>query len=166
MSGDRADRIERGLDAVAAVAVGIAVAACALRLSLSWVASAAAALAALCGTLTALRAVRPGAQRYRISDFGLPDITLPPEELVLSDEHRADAAPAPATAELILDDVLAELAPDSRVVRLFDRAAMPTPGELSARIDRHLNAARRPASSPDASDALHEALSDLRRSLR
>jgi hypothetical protein len=41
---------------------------------------------------------------------------------------------------------------------------MPTPGELSDRIDRHLE--REPAAAPDASQALHDALAELRRSLR
>jgi hypothetical protein len=67
----------------------------------------------------------------------------------------------PAEEPLPLDDILAELGSDSRVVRLFDPAAMPSPAELSARIDRHLDPA--PA---DASEALHEALAELRRSLR
>src|SRR6476661_2234134 len=104
MSGDRADRIERGLDAVAAVAVGIAIAACALRLSFSWVASAVAALAAFCCSLAALRAIGPAARRYRLGEFDLPDIAAPPEEFVLTDEYRSDATPVPATGELILDD--------------------------------------------------------------
>ena len=67
---------------------------------------------------------------------------------------------------LMLDDVLAGVSPDSRVVRLFDRAAMPTPGQLQARIDRHLNGGTSQTPSPDASEALFEALADLRRSLR
>jgi len=72
--------------------------------------------------------------------------------------------PAPESDdELVLDDILAELGPESRVVRLFDRAAMPTPGQLNQRIERHLAAGTAPA---DASEALHEALAELRRSLR
>ena len=67
----------------------------------------------------------------------------------------------PAEEPLSLDDILAQLGPDSRVVRLFDPAAMPSPAALSARIDRHLE-----PSQVDASEALHEALAELRRSLR
>jgi hypothetical protein len=78
------------------------------------------------------------------------------DELVLTDADRLDGD------ALILDDVLAELGPDSRVVRLFDRAAMPTPGELGARIDHHLGG----AAPLDASQDLFEALTELRRSLR
>lgn len=66
---------------------------------------------------------------------------------------------------LLLDDVLTELAPDSRVVKLFDPASMPTPNELRARIDRHLS--RGPTEQPaDATQALHQALAELRRSIR
>ena len=51
--------------------------------------------------------------------------------------------------ELLLDDVLEQPAPDSRVVRLFERGARP------------------PATAaPDASETLRQALQDLRRSLR
>jgi hypothetical protein len=69
---------------------------------------------------------------------------------------------------LLLDDVLAELRPNSRVVQLFDPARMPTPGELKSRIDRHISEAGRGAPGspqPDASQALYDALADLRRSL-
>lgn len=85
------------------------------------------------------------------------------EELFLSGEqiHRPEAGD-----ELLLDDVLASLAPDSRVVRLFDPAAMPSAGELHANIDRHLRSAGRPAEPHDASQALSDALAELRRSLR
>ena len=84
---------------------------------------------------------------------------MEPDELLLTDR-------APATEEpLELDDILNELRPDSRVVRLFDRKAMPTPGELKTRIDGHLQQApARPLS--DASHALSDALAELRRSLR
>ena len=67
---------------------------------------------------------------------------------------------------LELDDVLAEVGPGARVVRLFDVNAMPTPGELRQRIDRHLGREAPPAASPDASQALIEALTQLRQSLR
>jgi len=82
---------------------------------------------------------------------------------------EADRSLAEAPAEdvvLVLDDVLAALGPDSRVVRLFEPEAAPTPGQLKRRIDRHLDNTREPAAVPDASHALHEALADLRRSLK
>ena len=68
---------------------------------------------------------------------------------------------------------------DSRVVELFDPPHPATPGDLQARIAAHLGEPSRefPASAPpaswdnsptipDASDALHAALADIRRSLR
>jgi len=70
--------------------------------------------------------------------------------------------------ELVLDDALLKLQPDSRVVQLFDPARMPTAGELKSRIDRHLNRGRGAAfdgPQHDDSQALYDALADLRRSL-
>lgn len=90
-----------------------------------------------------------------------------PDELVLTEADMLDAQPTPSERELlILDDILAELGPNSRVVRLFDRAAMPTPAKLKSRIDEHLERGRPPSLVPDASQALSEALAELRRSLR
>jgi hypothetical protein len=42
---------------------------------------------------------------------------------------------------------------------------MPTPGQLKSRIDRHLQQETSGSRSHDASQALHEALAELRRSL-
>ena len=83
------------------------------------------------------------------------------DELVLTEADRLDSA-----APLELDDILAEIGPDSRVVRLFDRKAMPTPGQLKTRIDSHLEQAAPSLAQPDASQALSDALAELRRSLR
>lgn len=76
-------------------------------------------------------------------------------------------------AELLLEDRLTEVEPDSRVVRLFasDEA---TPGELVARIADYLGGDRGPVEVPrppvdrpaDASAALHAALANIRASLR
>lgn len=86
----------------------------------------------------------------------------PLPELLLSEPY----APASAAADpLVLDDILAELGPDSRVVRLFDRDAMPTPAQLKSRIDAHLGRSAAHAPVPDASQALHDALAELRRSI-
>ena len=98
------------------------------------------------------------------------------DELILTDEDRleanelvlgdADRLDGPPTEELlVLDDVLAEIGPDSRVVRLFDRKAMPTAGQLKTKIDAHLRQGSA-AAQPDASQALSDALAELRRSLR
>jgi hypothetical protein len=87
-----------------------------------------------------------------------------------------------ATAEddaLLLDDPIAPIADDSRVVRLFAPETIAAPGELAERIDHWLEGARGrvrveqpqvasghgPRSS-SASAALHAALDDIRRSLR
>jgi len=94
---------------------------------------------------------------------------LTPDELLLTDVDRVDGS-----APLDLDDILAEIGPDSRVVRLFDRKAMPatTPGQLQSRIASHLadgaplSAPSDTAAASDASQALSAALAELRRSLR
>jgi hypothetical protein len=76
-------------------------------------------------------------------------------------------------SELLLDDPLVEIEPDSRVVQLFARAE-PTPGEMVLRIEDYLSDGRRapPAeelperNSADASAALQVALANIRASLR
>jgi hypothetical protein len=98
-----------------------------------------------------------------------PDLTAMRTELLLTNGQRLDPpVRSPADAEeLLLDDVLAELKPDSRVVRLFNPADVPTAGELKARIDRHLGEGMNPAAprQQDDSQALYDALANLRRSL-
>ena len=94
-------------------------------------------------------------------------VSNPIDELILTLEQRlgVDCRPVPAeTGELLLEDVLAEIQPDSRVIRLFNPGAMPTAGELHSRIERHLN--QRSQEHSDAAQALNDALADLRRSLR
>jgi hypothetical protein len=83
------------------------------------------------------------------------------DELLLTDADRLEKA-----EPLVLDDILAEIGPDSRVVRLFDRKAMPTPGQLKSRIDSHLSEGEPRSGASDASQALSDALAELRRSLR
>jgi hypothetical protein len=95
--------------------------------------------------------------------LGDADRLGPVGELVLTDADQLEASPHD---DLVLDDVLAELDPDSRVVRLFDRKAMPTPGQLKSRIDDHLGQGAQSAAQSDASQALSDALAELRRSLR
>ena len=95
----------------------------------------------------------------------LPDNPFERAERLLLEHYKAAEVAAPDSGDdaLLLDDILAELGPDSRVVRLFDPEAMPTPGQLQSQIDRHLE----PGDPiPDAGEALHEALADLRRSIR
>jgi len=70
--------------------------------------------------------------------------------------------PVPEPQALLLDDILTSLGPDSRVIRLFAPGQMPTAGQLQAQIDQHLGGGR----DDDAADALHQALADIRKSLR
>lgn len=107
-----------------------------------------------------------------LDDVLLDDVLLlderyeAPGELLL-DQPLVDAA-TEAVAELLLDDPLPTPPPDSRVVQLFADGRMPTAGQLKDRIDRHLadGAGPTPSTTIDASDALSEALAELRRSLR
>lgn len=96
---------------------------------------------------------------------------VPDESAVADNRARPTGGPSGAQAaissdELLLEDVLADVRPDSRVVRLFDSSRFPTAGELQARIDDHLHSAVRPIPAADATQELHEALDALRRSLR
>ena len=108
------------------------------------------------------------------------------DELLLTDADRiASAASSADQAPLLLDEILAEIGPDARVVRLYDRKAMAapalTPGQLQSRIADHLTdgapqtarfdtptSSQRPipSSRSDDSEALSAALAELRRSLR
>jgi hypothetical protein len=65
---------------------------------------------------------------------------------------------------LLLEDKLEAPPHDSRVIRLFDPRLMPTAGELHERIERHLQ--NPGVAYPDATAELHQALADLRKSLR
>lgn len=130
--------------------------------------AAAAALVAMGAGWAAMR--RVGADDgHRLARFDLPD-------------WPAFEEPA-AEGELLLEDALAPVDDQSRVVRLFEQraVAVPTAGQLAARIERHLmqdGAAQRlpapagevvalpPAPLPDARADLHAALAELRASLQ
>ena len=85
-------------------------------------------------------------------------------------EPVAFVTPAEAADELLLDDPIAPLATDSRVIQLFKPEPLPEPGELVARISDFLDHGRETTVADparhDASEALHAALADIRRSLR
>lgn len=79
-----------------------------------------------------------------------------------------------ADDELLLDNPVAPLEPQSRVIELFEPhqpEALPEPGELVTRIADYLDSGRGTAQllgepvRHDASAALHAALADIRRSL-
>jgi hypothetical protein len=193
--------VERGASALFAASVAYAayglLTATGLQTQLGLCAAGAGALAYLpCSRLLAFLANRPAS--FALPDFALRDpgfvegseplllterVAAPHEllltecvgyadELLLTDEVASPAGEAP----LVLDDILAEMGPEARVVRLFDRKAMPapspTPGQLQSRISKHLSggapvfAPSQMHATPDASQALSAALAELRRSLR
>lgn len=162
MDAGKVERIEVATDAGAAALFASACAYSLAHLASSVAITIAASVLAFAASLRGLRAISPKERALPLADFetSIPFEAL--DELVLTDADRIDT---PARDELVLDDVLAKLGPDSRVVRLFDPASIPTPGELQARIDRHLSAEGRSSLLPDASQALHDALAELRRSL-
>jgi hypothetical protein len=85
-----------------------------------------------------------------------------PAVLPMSGFAPAEIHVEPEPEALLLDDILASMGPDSRVVRLFAPDQMPTAGQLKERIDQHIGGAR----DCEAADALQQALADIRKSLR
>jgi hypothetical protein len=159
------ERIEAGADLSAAAAFALAAAYAVSNILAPHALAAAGGAAAFLGCFGVLRRITPEDSRYELPEFAL--VELPSDavgELLLTDADRLAPA-ARASEELVLDDILAELGPQSRVVRLFDRSSMPTAGQLKDRIDRHLHHEDSPAAPADASQALYEALAELRRSL-
>ena len=182
MRGGKRERIEKavefGASAVLAVAVGFSlfellqanIAQPYLAIGTAW--SGAAAFLVSFRFLRALGAKGPD---FKVRPFELPgfsfddleELLLTEQvELILTDADRVKPGRRSAEEELILNDILAKLEPDSRVVRLFDPTAMPTPAQLNDRIERHLRVSTPRADAADASDALYQALNELRRSLR
>lgn len=180
MGEQRAERIEAAVDRIAATLFAVA-AGCAAYLFDGFfhvpvlLAAASASLVGYGAAASLLRKVPARQPGFEIAAFEGP--AFPPfepeleellltqyTELVLTDADRLSPPQPNGADELMLDDILAKIGPSARVVRLFDPAAMPTPGQLKSRIDRHLHRETAPA-FPDASDALHEALAELRRSL-
>jgi len=166
MVGQRSDRIEAGIDSAAA-----ALYAGATMLVLSWLNASNVYVAiggatAFAACFYGLRSVEPEALKFALCAFAPAAFELAGlGELVLTDGDRLQT-PAADQEALVLDDVLAQIGPDSRVVRLFDRGAMPAPGQLEARVDGHLGKTTDESAPVDASAALHQALAELRRSLR
>ena len=165
MSGARIERIEAGVDAVAAALFAAGTALVLILLAASELYVITASAVAFAGCLYGLRSIEPEYAQFSLPRFEVGKIdSVELEELTLTDADRLPEA-QPDNA-LILDDILAAIGPDSRVVRLFDRDAMPTPGQLKARIDQHLGDCDVASVPQDASEALSEALAQLRRSLR
>jgi hypothetical protein len=153
MDARTAERIESAMDAGAATLLAAAVGYALHALAMTETALAGGVAAALGLSFVGLRRVPPGARSAQAQPAGTPVADLLAE---------ADRSLAHAEDELVLDDILAALNPDSRVVRLFDGNPIPTRGGIQAGIDGHLDSRD---AVPDASRALHEALADLRRSL-
>jgi hypothetical protein len=162
-----AERIEGVTSVGAAAILAVAVAYCASRLTASAVMVGAGAAVALFVALQILRSVGSNEQKLSLAPFELAELIIEEwDELLLTEANRFDQVQSCDGADvLLLEDVLTELGSESRVVRLFDASAMPTPGQLRARIDRHLNQAQAHGPAVDASEALHDALAELRRSL-
>ena len=166
MDARHTQRVEQTIDASAAAALAAAGAFAALRLGFSPILAAAVASASFLGGFRMLTSIEAKAPAYALAGFEVASLPEPTEvdELLLTDADRVPYVPA-AADELLLEDVLTKIADESRVVRLFDPAAMPSPGELKDRIDSHLDSDSSAAAYPDASKALLDALSELRRSL-
>ena len=129
--------VEKATDIAAAAVFAAAVGFAAGTMGLGAVPTICTAVAASCAAFSGLRKVSGGNRAYDLPGF---------EPLSLEIPKAAD--------ELVLDDVLESAGPDARVIRLFD------PGLESERL------ARANSPQPDASQALTEALAELRRSLR
>jgi hypothetical protein len=180
-------RVDRGASALLAAACGYTAFSW-LRFSanqpLRAAATAMAAVVAYFLSVRLLGAVKPAVRKVPVPIFDVRNVE-PVEAEEAAEPLKASALPECITAKetsveetsgesarqanpeaLILDDILAALGPDSRVVRLFDPKSMPTAGELQARIDQHLDGDATSAQTSDASQALHDALAELRRSIR
>jgi hypothetical protein len=176
------DRVETGIEAAAAAIFGGAVAYATLNWLVSpgperWGYSAGAGILALVLCLRTMRMFGSHKPSLAVPIFNVRDIEPEVDELLLTDADRvglaelvltdADRLSSPPPDPLVLEDILTEIGPDARVVRLFDPKSMPTPAQLKARIDSHLGQGSTPnAPQSDASQALSEALAQLRRSLR
>jgi hypothetical protein len=176
------DRVETAMDAAAATMFGGAVAYATLNWLISpgperWGYSAGAGIVASLLCLRTMRMFESQKPSLAVPIFNVRDLEPEFDELLLTDADRvgraelvltdADRLALPPPEPLVLEDILTEIGPDARVVRLFDPKSMPTPAQLKARIDSHLGQGSTPHAAPsDASQALSEALAQLRRSLR
>ena len=129
--------VEKVADIAASAVFAAAVGFAAGAIGLGAVPTIGAAVAASCAGFAVLRHVPAGSPDYDLPGFEPAPVEIPK-----------------AADELVLDDVLESAGPDARVIRLFD------PGLETER------AALANSPQPDASQALTEALAQLRRSLR
>ena len=166
MGSRRVDWIEAGVDTAAALLLALAAAFLLFNIPADPALRVALPALAFAGCFYGLRGIKPDAA-FEVAEFEVGALrTIHADELVLTDADRLNCQ------ELLLDREMAHIGPGSRVVQLFEPAAMPTPGELQARIDRHVakvpnvHANAGEAHRQDESQALFEALAELRRSLR
>lgn len=126
----------------------------------------AASVLAYLGAAFALGAVKAQDVRLRVPVFDVREIAsveLP--ELLLTERAEMPAATAMRADEpLLLDDALAAPGPHLRVVRLFDPSAMPPVERIERARTAHV--ARSADQQSDTVRLLHDALAELRRSLR
>jgi hypothetical protein len=163
MGAGCAKEIEAIADCGAAVLLGAAASYASARAGAGPAIAAAAAGASMIGAYLVLRSIMVRPPAFALASFAPVDADFEEcDELLLTDADRVETR----GEELVLDDILAKLREGSRVVRLFDPAAMPSPGESTDQIGRHANGHRSYSEPPDASEALHAALSELRRSLQ
>ena len=160
--------LNRAVDLAAAGIFAAASGYSVLLLSESQAGSAAATAGAFVIALTILRQIADAPQ-FAMPDFAitfvepeggdeLPELLLTElSELLLTDVFAEDG-------ELLLEDRLVNPHDNSRVIRLFDPRTLPTAG-VHERIER-CEGARDKAAYPDATAELHQALADLRSSLR
>lgn len=148
MDARAAERIESAVDAGAATLLAAAVGYAFYHLAMGQMALAGGAAGAFALSFLGLRRIPPAVDRFE--RIGREQTATPVADLLA----EADRSLAHAEDELVLDDILAALNENSRVVRLFERDAMPIPADRGS------------APGQDASQALHDALADLRRSLK
>ena len=181
MRGGKRERIEKAVDYGSSAVLGAAVGFSLFLLLRNMLSQPTLAIAAGCSGIAAfslslrlLRRVGAKDPDFDVRPFQLPELRFEEwDELLLTEQvelllTNADRLRPERSVEeeLVLNDILTKLGPQSRVVRLFDPAAMPTPAELNERIEQHLRAGSRQAPPADASEALYQALNELRRSLR
>lgn len=167
MGGDRAERIESVVDFGAAALLAGACTVALVKLAAPGMAIFAAPIFVM--AWLGLRQVRAQAPVFAVPfDYAPYQFTSLADELTADDEERADPVEAESAAvaeAMLLVDALPAIDEDSRVVRLFGSRQEESAANLLGRIERHLGRDRA-STPPDASDALRDALSDLRQSLR
>ena len=159
--------MDGGAAALLALAIGIASSMLAVDPAAGFAAAALGGFAAF----YRLRSIGAEECAFALTDF--EPLAAPADELLLTEADRVQPGHERSGGEvLLLDRALLHVGEGARVVRLFEPSTTFTPGELQARIGRHFadvrDARAGSAETPphDASQALFEALAELKRSLR